>query len=121
MLVSQNDMFGPNSPAGLPLIYWTKGDGHPIAEWWGRMCAVLFFSFLSGPFVFGADIDTHLKQTLVMNIGLLLAFCSVVFGHPEECAQLTWYPQIGLQVILVIVNFSLVNGGASASKSSKDE
>ena len=48
MFVSQNYMFGPNSPGGLPLIYWTKGSDHPISEWWSRMTGVLFLSFLSG-------------------------------------------------------------------------
>ena len=95
---TQNYMFGPNSPGGLPLIYWTKGTDHPIAEWWSRMTGVLFLSFLSGPFLFGAPMGPHLKQTMLMNVGILVMFITIVFGSPDECVKLTWWPQVALQV-----------------------
>ena len=91
-------MFGPNSPGGLPLIYWTKGTDHPIAEWWSRMTGVLFLSFLAGPFLFGAPMGPHLKQTMLMNVGILVMFITIVFGSPDECVKLTWWPQVALQV-----------------------
>ena len=107
MFVSQNYMFGPDSPGGVPLIYWTKGTDHPIAEWWSRMTGVLFLSFLSGPFLFGAPMESHLKQTMIMNVGILIMFISIVFGSPDECVKLTWWPQVALQVVSGDASLSL--------------
>ena len=104
MYISQNDMFGPNSPGGTPLIYWTKGSAHPISEWWARMAGALFFSFLLGPFVFGVPLKAHLKQTMMMTVLHLINFVWINYQSPEECVSLTWYPQIALQVVLVLFN-----------------
>lgn len=110
MLISQNDMFGPESPGGWPLVYWSKGTRHPIAEWWSRMTAILFLTWLSGPFAFNVPMRAHLKQTMVAMTAILANFLHINFvSAPDECVSLVWYPQIGLQVVLCAVNAHLLS------------
>lgn len=99
------------APSLAHQIYWTgtPGSSHPIAEWWSRIVGVLFLSFLSGPFAFGADIWVHLKQTMVAMVGLLICFVYIVTLYPEQCAFM-WYPQIALQVAIVLYNAKLLAG-----------
>jgi hypothetical protein len=33
-----------------------------------------------------------------MNVGILVMFITIVFGSPDECVKLTWWPQVALQV-----------------------
>ena len=109
MFVSQRYMYGPDSPVGTLFIYWTNNNNDsPIAEWWARMVGVLFLSFLSGPFLFGAPMESHLKQTMVAMTGILICFCSIIFGSPKDVVTFMWYPQLGLQVVLCLVNAYLI-------------
>ena len=86
----------------------TPGYDHPYAEWWARMVGVLFLSFLSGPILFGAPMESHLKQTMVAMTGILICFCSIIFGSPKDVVTFMWYPQLGLQVVLCLVNAYLI-------------
>ena len=72
------------------------------------MCGALFFSFLLGPFAFGVPLKAHLKQTMLAMVLLLVNMIWVNYQSPEECVSLTWYPQIVLQVVLVLVNAYLL-------------
>ena len=111
MFVSQSYMYGPGNPVGLVFEYWTNatpGYDHPYAEWWARMVGVLFISFLSGPILFGAPMESHLKQTMVAMTGILICFCSIIFGSPKDVVTFMWYPQLGLQVVLCLVNAYLI-------------
>ena len=51
--------FGPDPPfpkfMHIAMSYWNVDGGSVIANWWSRMTAVLFLSFLGGPFLFGAE------------------------------------------------------------------
>ena len=86
-------------------FYWTKGSDHPIPEWWSQMTGFLYF--LAGPFLFDAPMESHLKQTMVAMTGILIMF-SIVFGSPDECVKLTWWPQVALQVVLCGINHRLI-------------
>ena len=88
-------------------IYWTTASDHPITEWWSRIVGVLFLSFLSGPFAFGADIWVHLKQTMVAMTGLLVCMVYINVLYPELCAVM-WKPQIVLQIGIVAYNAKLL-------------
>ena len=52
--------------------------------------------------------ESHLKQTMVAMVGILIMFASIVFGSPDECVKLTWYPQMVLQVVLCAINYKLI-------------
>ena len=51
--------------------------------------------------------ESHLKQTMIMNVGILIMFISIVFGSPDECVKLTWWPQVALQVVSGDASLSL--------------
>lgn len=104
MLYSQNKSYGPNSPAGWIMVYWKQGTNHPIAEWWARMTAILILGFFSAPFWAGVSMDAHMKQCMLVMTGMLINMAYIIFTYPNEAESLTWYPQLGLQVILVGIN-----------------
>merc|ERR1711903_96869 len=54
----------------IAMSYWNVDGGSGIANWRSRMTAVLFLSFLGGPFLFGAEITkAYLKQVTAMLTG----------------------------------------------------
>ena len=104
--------FGPDPPfpkfMHIAMSYWNVDGGSVIANWWSRMTAVLFLSFLGGPFLFGAEITkSYLKQVTAMLTGHLCMFINVTFFSPV--AKVAWYPQIVLQIALVALGLKLIN------------
>ena len=104
--------FGPDPPfpkfMHIAMSYWNVDGGSVIANWWSRMTAVLFLSFLGGPFLFGAEITkAYLKQVTAMLTGHLCMFINVTFFSPV--AKVAWYPQIVLQIALIAFGLKLIN------------
>merc|ERR1711934_638086 len=104
--------FGPDPPfpkfMHIAMSYWNVDGGSVIANWWSRMTAVLFLSFLGGPFLFGAEITkAYLKQVTAMLTGHLCMFINVTFFSPV--AKVAWYPQIVLQIALIALGLKLIN------------
>ncbi|GMI48460.1 hypothetical protein TrCOL_g6663 [Triparma columacea] len=115
-------MYGPDSPFGWPMIYWTEAgaDQGGAAYWWSRMAAVHMFGFYSGPVLFNAPLESYLKQAmLVSTVTLAVMFHSVKILAPENCVHFIWNAQIALQAYLVVVNAKLLADSANASEMSK--
>ena len=86
------------------MVYWKIGSDHPITEWWARMTGIMMLGFFSAPFWAGVSMDAHMKQCMVVMIAMLANMMHIVFSFPNEAETVMWYPQIGLQVILVAIN-----------------
>ena len=109
MQVGMDKMFGPDTPLGPMMKYWTVKSDNPIATWAARMFGLMMIAFFAGPKFFGANMDAYLKQSMFVMVGFLIHFVIINLQSPEVCAKLTWYPQIGLQVLLCAINWKLLN------------
>ena len=109
MQIGMDKMFGPDTPLGPLMKYWTVKSDDPITNWAARMFGTMMICFFAGPKFFGVNMNAYLKQSMVVMLAFLVQFLIVNFQSPEVCAKLTWYPQIGLQVLLCGINWKLLN------------
>ena len=115
-------VFGPDSPFGWPMIYWTEvgADQPAAAQWWARMAAAHMLAFYSGPVIFNAPLESYLKQSMVLStLVLVIMFHSVKILAPENCIQWIWNAQLLLQAYLVVCNAKCLADSAGASEMSK--
>ena len=109
MLYSHDKMFGPDA-MHWTLQYWENQNPSVVGEWWARNFAIFIIAFLAAPFWAGTPMDSHLKCTMVAMTGLLLNFMMIIFvaNDGAEATKMVWYPQLGLQVVIVAVNAWLI-------------
>ena len=109
MQIGMDRMFGPDTKLGPLMKYWTVKSDDPITNWAARMFGTMMIIFFSGPKFFGVNMNAYLKQSMVVMVAFLVHFLIVNTQSPDVCAKLTWYPQIGLQVLLCAINWKLLN------------
>mmetsp|Transcript_20961 Transcript_20961/g.43745 ORF Transcript_20961/g.43745 Transcript_20961/m.43745 type:complete len:145 (-) Transcript_20961:119-553(-) len=114
MLYDNAYVFGPSSPFGWPMIYWTESgaDQDGAAYWWSRLNGAVMLSLFSGPPVFNAPLAPYLKQTMFASFSVLVIMIyHTKISNPQDCIPWIWNAQIALQVYLVVCNAKLCMKG----------
>jgi len=108
MLVGMDKMFGPNTPLGPMMQYWTVDRGSDVVhDWLSRMFGISMLCLMQSHRYFGVPMDAWLKTSMAFNAAGLANMAHIVFTQPDECTAM-WYPQVALQVIFVLINYKLI-------------